>query len=154
MKKRLIFILLIFFTSVLFAENIDDIFDIAKKSTKTQLAAYLEQHGFEPYNTDANNGNLYYQPKSGKSVTFYGMPMNAVIFGYYKGQNSFTTLDVSVKSKGNAVAARNAKNLIIDRYGFSYSTRANTFKNGNYSFSYSEYLDDVYGYINFSFGNW
>ncbi len=138
----------------LFAESIDDIFDVAKTSSKMQLVSFLERNGFERYNLEETNGNLYFQPKQNKNITFYGMKMNAVIFGYYNNNDSLTMLTVSVKSKENVVNARKAKNLIIDKYGFEYSTNSNAFKKGNYSFSTNEYIDDEYGYINFCFGNW
>lgn len=125
--------------------SIDDIFDVLKKSSKSQFETYLEANGFTFSRTD--NGFSYYKAKAEKSVTFYGMPIETVFFRYKAG-GDFQVLYVCVDESVSFATASKAKNQIIERYGFSYSTRNNTFKQGNYGFDFKD------NHNAFVFSNW
>ena len=150
--KKIIFLLLIFFCGTLYAEDINDVFTKVVNSNEAKFIDYLIEKGFERYNLQETNGNLYFQPKKGMDITFFGMKMNVVIVGYYKSKENFTLLNISVKSKNNVEVGRETVRRIAEMYDFKYN--GNVYKNGSYNFSYDEYLDDVYGYLSYSFSNW
>lgn len=133
-------------------EKIDNIFDVAKTSSKNQVVAYLEKAGFEPY-YKRGDGELFYQPKEGRNITFYGMKMNAIILQYIYNYKDFTLMTVSVKKedwiKLKALVG-DAEKRIINKFGFVYSEKSDTYKNGKYGFSVRENLND----ISFVFSNW
>lgn len=133
-------------------EKIDNIFDVAKTSSKNQMVAYLEKAGFESY-YKRGDGELFYQPKEGRNITFYGMKMNAIILQYIYNDTDFTLMTVSVKKEDwikLQALVEDAEKRIINRYGFAYSEKSDTYKNGKYGFSVSENLND----ITFVFSNW
>ena len=133
-------------------EKIDNIFDVAKTSSKNQMVAYLEKAGFESY-YKRGDGELFYQPKEGRNITFYGMKMNAIILQYIYNDTDFTLMTVSVKKEDwikLKALVEDAEKRIINRSGFAYSEKSDTYKNGKYGFSVSENLND----ITFVFSNW
>lgn len=138
----------------LISTDVDNIFDVAKSSSKNQIIGYFEKKGLESYNSTADNGNLYYQPKLGNNITFHGMELNAIVIGYYYDDLSFNLLNVSIKKGSNWLITKSlieeAENTIINKYGFVYSERSNTYKSGKYGFSVSENQNE----ISFVFSNW
>lgn len=151
-RKRLFIVFLIIVCSIsLYAEVIDDIYDVAKKSSKIEFISYLEGKGLEQYNTWETNGNTYFQPKAGRKITFYNMEIMNIIFLYNKNDSSFNQVSVVVKNIGNETKARKVKNYLVDKYQLNNSTDQEYYKNDNYSFMFYEYSDVTYGYIRFTF---
>lgn len=151
-RKRLLILFLIIICGIsLYAETIDDIYDTAKKSNKIEFLSYLEGQGLEQYNKQETNGNMYFQPKSGRKITFYDMEIINIIFLYNKDGSSFEQISVVVKNIGNETKARKVKNNLVNKYKLNNSTDPDYYKNDNYSFMFYEYPDITYGYIRFTF---
>lgn len=151
-RKRLVILLItMFYGFILCAESIDDIYDTATISNKVEFAQYLSKKGLEQYNTRETNGNVYFQPKSGKTITFYDMEIINIIFLYNKDDSSFKQINVVVKNIKNESKAQKVKSLIANKYQLNNTADTDYFKNEKYSFMFYEYPDITYGYIRFSF---
>lgn len=94
---------------------------------------------------------MYFQPKSGRKITFYDMEIMNIIFLYNKDGSSFEQISVVVKNIGNETKARKVKNNLVNKYKLNNSTDPDYYKNDNYSFMFYEYPDITYGYIRFTF---
>ena len=150
-KKLIVMLITIFYGFILYAESIDDIYDIATLSNKVEFTQYLSKKGLEQYNTKETNGNVYFQPKSGKTITFYDMEIINIILLYNRDELNFKQINVVVKNIGNESKARKVKSFIANKYQLNNTTDTDYFKNEKYSFMFYEYPDITYGYIRFSF---
>ena len=151
-RKRLFIIFIAIICGIsLYAEAIDDIYDVVKKDSKIEFISYLEGKGLEQYNTRETNGNTYFQPKSGRRITFYDMEIMNIIFLYNKNDSSFEQVSVVVKNIGNETKARKAKNFLVNKFQLNNTTDPDYYKNDSYSFMFYEYPDISYGYIRFTF---
>ena len=150
MKRLLFIVLVLLLGSVLYSEEINDIFTKFINSNDQELSKYLINKGFETYEVPGNNGNLYFHPIDGKNITFYDMQLNTIVVSY---NSLFNVLNVSVKGRNNYFKGRDVVNLIVRTYGFNQESQ-DSYKKGKYRFSYYEYIDPDYGYLSYQFSDW